>query len=281
MLPLPRPPLPDLVPLIDLMRGASKVAVLTGAGCSTESGIPDYRSPRAQPRRQPMRYVEFARSASARRRYWSRALLGWHTVGRARPNAAHDALATLESAQRLTALITQNVDGLHQAAGSARVIELHGALSEVICLGCAQVSQRADLQARLAEMNPRWTSARARSAPDGDADVTRDPAGFSVPACMGCDGVLKPRVVFFGERVPPARVERAFAAVEAADALLVAGTSLQVWSGLRFVRRAAELGQPIAIVNLGPTRGDDLATVRVDARVGDVLPALLDQLGLG
>lgn len=278
MLPLPRPPLPDLVPLIERLRGASTIAVLTGAGCSTESGIPDYRSPRAEPRREPMRYVEFTRSATARQRYWSRAFVGWGNVGDAQPNAAHHALAALESAGRLSTLITQNVDGLHQAAGSARVIELHGALGEVICLGCEQVTRRADLQARLATLNPDWGSESMRSAPDGDADIARDTREFVVASCMACDGVLKPRVVFFGERVPPLRVERSFAAVESADALLVAGTSLQVWSGLRFVRRAAELGLPIVLVNLGPTRADTLATARVDARVGDVLPPLVAAL---
>ena len=278
MLPLPRPPLPDLVPVIDVMRGASRIAVLTGAGCSTESGIPDYRSPRAEPRREPMRYVEFTRSVSARQRYWSRAFLGWHTVGQARPNAAHHALAALESARRLSMLITQNVDGLHQAAGNRSVIELHGALGEVICVGCEQVTRRVDLQARLVALNPHWGAESIRSAPDGDADVMRDAADFIVAPCLACGGVLKPRVVFFGERVPPRRVEQSFAAVESADALLVAGTSLQVWSGLRFVRRASELGIPIAIVNLGPTRGDPQATVRVDARVGDALPALVAAL---
>jgi NAD-dependent SIR2 family protein deacetylase len=177
--------------------------------------------------------------------------------------------------KRRARCITQNVDGLHQAAGSRRVIELHGALGEVICLDCEQITARSALQTRLFNLNPGWGAAPATVNPDGDAEIARDERQFVVPTCLACGGVLKPRVVFFGERVPPPRVERAFAAVEEANALLVAGTSLQVWSGLRFVRRAAERGMPIALINLGPTRADDLATVRVDARVSDVLPALV------
>ncbi|MCA9543838.1 MAG: NAD-dependent protein deacetylase [Myxococcales bacterium] len=274
LLPLPQPPLPDLSALRRLLDRSPRLAVLTGAGCSTESGIPDYRSPRATPRREPMRFMEFKRSAAARQRYWSRAFVGWQAMAAARPNAAHDALAALERAGRLDCLITQNVDRLHQAAGSRRVVELHGALAEVICLDCQAVSPREALQARLAALNPSWQCASATAAPDGDADLDPGAEAFRVAPCEACGGPLKPRVVFFGEQVPPARVEAAFAAVERADALLVAGSSLTVWSGLRFVRRAAERGIPIASVNLGPTRADDLFSVNVQARVGDVLPAL-------
>lgn len=278
LLSLPRPPLPSLTPLIECVAAARRLVVLTGAGCSTESGIPDYRSPRATPRTAPMRYVEFTRSAEKRQRYWARAVVGWAHVGQAQPNAAHHALAALEAQGKISMCITQNVDGLHQAAGSARVIELHGALGEVICLDCEQVTARRELQARMQALNPGWLNDVAVINPDGDASISRDPSRFVVPACQACGGALKPRVVFFGERVPPPRVAQAFAAVDDADALLVAGTSLQVWSGLRFVRRAAERGLPIALVNLGPTRADELATVRIDARVGDVLPALVEGL---
>lgn len=275
MLPLPRPPLPDLSALLGFVCQSSRLVALTGAGCSTESGIPDYRSPRDTPRRAPMRYIDFRDSPARRQRYWSRAFPGWGRIRDARPNPAHHALAALERRGRLDTLITQNVDGLHQAAGSEAVIELHGALREVICLGCAAVTPRAALQDRLAHLNPDWQRDTHRHAPDGDADVGRDAAGFQVADCAACAGILKPRVVFFGERVPPPRVEAAFAAVDAAEALLVAGSSLHVWSGLRFVRRAHARGVPIALVNLGPTRGDELATLKVEARVGEVLPAIV------
>lgn len=278
MRPLPHPPLPDLSALLGFVCQSSRVVALTGAGCSTESGIPDYRSPRDTPRRAPMRFIDFRDSAAKRQRYWSRAFAGWAGIRDARPNPCHLALSALEARGRLDALITQNVDGLHQAAGSRHVIELHGALGEVICLGCQTVTPRAALQARLADLNPGWRPSTQQLAPDGDADLAQDAAGFRVASCLACDGVLKPRVVFFGERVPPARVDASFAAVDSADALLVAGTSLHVWSGLRFVRHAAERGIPIAIVNLGPTRGDDLATLKIEARVGEVLPAIVAAL---
>lgn len=276
---LPAPPLPDLGPLVDLVAASRRLVVLTGAGCSTESGIPDYRSPRAVPRSRPIQYLEFVRRPELRRRYWARSMAGWPAIAGARPNPAHRALAALEAAGRLDALITQNVDRLHQAAGSRRVIELHGALHEVRCLDCGDVTDRQALQARLRALNPGWAAGGAAPAPDGDAAVASDAlAGFRVPACEACGGVLKPRVVFFGESVPRPVVERAFAAVDAADALLVVGSSLAVWSGLRFVRRAAEQGLPIGLVNLGPTRADALATVRVEARAGQVLPRLVARL---
>lgn len=286
MLELPAPPLPDLAALADLVARARRLVVLTGAGCSTESGIPDYRSPRAVPRGRPIQYLEFVRRPDLRRRYWARSLVGWPAIAGARPNAAHRALAALESCGRVDMLITQNVDRLHQVAGSERVIELHGALHEVRCLDCGAVSSRAALQARLVAANPAWAARPAEIAPDGDASLAdkglaaEDLADFVVPGCAECEGVLKPRVVFFGENVPSPTVARAFAAVDGADALLVVGSSLAVWSGLRFVRRAAERGLPVGLVNLGPTRGDPHVTVRVEARAGDVLPALAAQLEL-
>lgn len=262
--------------LAALLRGR-RVVALTGAGCSTESGIPDYRGPGTRERaRNPVQYRAFVSEPEARQRYWARSMVGWPRFNAARPNEGHRALAALERAGVLRGLITQNVDRLHHAAGNSGIIELHGALAEVVCLGCGTLEDRGSLQARLALLNPRW-EAHAELAPDGDAELT-SVEGFRVADCLACSGVLKPRVVFFGENVPRVTVDAAFAQVDAAEALLVVGTSLTVYSGLRFVRRAAERGIPVAICNLGPTRGDPFATLRVDAPLGEVLPGLVDAL---
>ena len=252
-----------------------RLVVLTGAGLSTDSGIPDYRGPGA-PARMPMTYGEFVSGPTAQQRYWARSHLGWSRMRVAEPNAGHRALATIDP----ELLITQNVDGLHEAASPAtRVVALHGRISEVVCLSCRTVSGRAELQHRLEELNPDWAQRHADVAvrPDGDVDL-EETAGFVVPACEVCGGVLKPHVVFFGENVPRERVDRCMAAVDALEgqdgALLVAGSSLTVMSGLRFVRRAAKAGTPIVIVNRGATRGDDLATYRVEAGMSDFLTAL-------
>jgi NAD-dependent SIR2 family protein deacetylase len=261
--------------LIRALSGRTLV-VLTGAGISTESGIPDYRGPETARRaRNPIQYRAFVRDASARARYWARSVLGWPVISSARPNPAHLALVDLERAGIVRALITQNVDRLHHHAGSREVIELHGGLDRVRCLECDAREPRAALQHRLLELNPGWLqrAPEIRTAPDGDADLD-DVRDFRVAACLACDGTLKPDVVFFGESVPRPTVEAALAAVDVAEALLVVGSSLTVYSGYRFIRRAAERAIPIAIVNLGPTRGDPHAAVRVDARAGDALPAL-------
>lgn len=255
------------------------LVVLTGAGLSTDSGIPDYRGPRpdgdtAQPR-MPMTYQEFVSGPAARQRYWARSHVGWGRMRRAEPNAGHHALARLDP----ELLITQNVDGLHEQAGSQRLVALHGRIADVVCLACRATSPRAGLQERLAALNPGYAELHAAVdvRPDGDVDL-EDTAGFVVPDCPSCGGVLKPDVVFFGENVPPPRVERCYAAVDglvAADgALLVAGSSLTVMSGLRFVRRAAKAGTPVVIVNRGTTRGDDLATERVEAGCSEFLAGL-------
>jgi NAD-dependent SIR2 family protein deacetylase len=281
MIAIDAPPLPDLAALAHLVRASRRLVVLTGAGCSTESGIPDYRGPDGRWRSpsRPVQYLDFVRRPEIRARYWARSMTGWPAFRAARPNDGHRALAALERRERVGALITQNVDRLHQAAGSRRVVELHGALHEVVCLECRQLTARDDLQARLLALNPTFAGRPGALAPDGDAAIaTEDLASFRVPPCVACGGVLKPRVVFFGENVPPAVVEAAFGALAEADALLVAGSSLTVWSGFRFARAAHERGVPVAIVNLGPTRADALAAVRVDARVGDVLPALAEQV---
>lgn len=265
--------------LVQLLVNRRAVA-LTGAGLSTESGIPDYRGATSRQRpRTPLQHRDFLRDPAVRRRYWARSFVGWPRISGARPNAGHHAVAELERRGLLAGVITQNVDRLHHAAGSRRIIELHGALARARCLSCGHLESREDLQARMEGMNPALDAARAATAPDGDADL--DPSvvqGFNVPACTACDGVLKPDVVFFGDNVPRPVVDEAFAMVDAAEVLLVLGTSLAVFSGYRFVRRASELGIPIAIINEGETRGDALATVRLDGRLGDVLPALAQGL---
>jgi NAD-dependent SIR2 family protein deacetylase len=273
---------PDPTPAYVDQRAASVLAerplvVLTGAGVSTDSGIPDYRGP-GKPPRAPMTYQEFVSGPAAQQRYWARAHVGWARMGGASPNAGHRALAALERRGRVDHLITQNVDGLHEAAGSRQVCALHGRISEVVCLSCRVVRGRERVQSRLGELNPDWIARHAASTmrPDGDVEIDAT-AGFRVPAC-DCGGVLKPHVVFFGENVPKDRVERCYAAVDALrsndGALLVLGSSLTVMSGLRFVRRAAKLGVPVVIVNRGATRGDELADVKVEAGTSQFLVGL-------
>ncbi|WP_286930620.1 MULTISPECIES: Sir2 family NAD-dependent protein deacetylase [Aeromicrobium] len=248
--------------------------VLTGAGVSTDSGIPDYRGPESVPR-QPMTYQDFIASPANRQRYWARAHLGWSRMGGAEPNFTHRFLA--ERQDRLVGLITQNVDGLHEKAGSLDVVDLHGRLDRVICLDCGDVTSRTEVQARLDALNPGWTEQEVTIAPDGDVDL-EDTAGFVVADCTQCGGRLKPDVVFFGESVPKPKVNHCFELVERAGregaALVVLGSSLQVMSGLRFVRRAAKDGMEIVIINRGPTRGDELATVRIDDGVAETLRRL-------
>jgi NAD-dependent SIR2 family protein deacetylase len=252
------------VTVANLLRDRSWVA-LTGAGISTDSGIPDYRGPTSI-RATPMQYSEFVGSVDAQQRYWARSYLGWRRIGHARPNAGHRALADLETAG-LAGVITQNVDGLHAAAGSRRLITLHGDIATVICLKCGDRSARTELQYRLADANPQLDEPpvleHAELRPDGDA-VARDWQQFRMVGCRQCGGRLKPDVVFFGESVPKDRVEAAYALVARADILVVLGSSLTVMSGLRFVRHQARLEQPVVIINRGPTRGDELATVKID-----------------
>jgi NAD-dependent SIR2 family protein deacetylase len=251
--------------------------VLTGAGCSTASGIPDYRDLEGQWKRSPpMTYQVFTGSEAARQRYWARSMLGWPLVAAARPNAAHYALAELERRERTTLLITQNVDGLHQRAGSRRVVDLHGRLDRVVCLDCGAGSDRADLQHRMIAMNPLWLSHAPEIAPDGDADLDGlDYGDFRVPPCEVCGGILKPDVVFFGESVPLQRPQQGMAALDQSDALLVVGSSLMVFSGFRFARRAREIGLPIASINLGRSRADDFLTLRLQQPAADALAFLL------
>ena len=253
------------------------VLVLSGAGISTESGIPDYRGPTGALRRSlPMTYQTFTRDPVARQRYWARSQLGWRLLGEAAPNAGHRAVAELESLGLLGGVVTQNVDGLHQAGGAREVVELHGNIARVVCLACRARSPRGELDERLRTANPGWDAVVRAVNPDGDVDLAEaDLSGFRVVDCLECGGVLKPDVVFFGENVPPPTVEHCYGLVERARSLVVLGSSLAVMSGLRFVRRAAARGMPVAIVNQGVTRGDDLATLKVDAPLGSTLPRVV------
>jgi NAD-dependent SIR2 family protein deacetylase len=261
--------------------GDGGVAVLSGAGLSTESGIPDYRGPSGVARRHtPMTYQTFTRDPAARRRYWARSHVGWRGIARAEPNAGHVAVAHLERAGVVQGIVTQNVDGLHQAGGAAGVIELHGTLDQVVCLDCGTPSPRDRLDERLRAANPAFDPEVLAFNPDGDVDlddaVLRE---FRIVDCSTCiGGMLKPDVVFFGESVPPDRVQRSYDVVERSRLLLVLGSSLTVMSGRRFVLRAAKLGIPVAIVNQGSTRGDDYAALTLDAPLGTVLPALVHRL---
>jgi NAD-dependent SIR2 family protein deacetylase len=257
--------------LVDAL-GDRRWLVLTGAGVSTDSGIPDYRGPGA-PTRTPMTIAQFRSGHAARQRYWARSFLGWRSMGTARPNPTHHRLAELEHAGRLTGLITQNVDGLHTAAGHRDVVELHGRIDQVACLDCGASSSRAALQDRLAALNRAFLAHDVRLLPDGDVDLEQTD-GFVVAACEVCGGVLKPDVVFFGESVPPQRVAHCTDLVERAEALVVLGSSLQVFSGRRFVKQAHARGIPVVIVNRGETRGDPFATVKVDAGCAETLAAL-------
>ena len=253
------------------------LVVLTGAGLSTDSGIPDYRGP-GSPARMPMTYQEFVSGPQARQRYWARSHLGWGRMRRADPNPGHEALVRVDP----DLLITQTVDGLHERAGSPRLVALHGRIADVVCLDCRATSARSALQERLGALNPGFAERHADVAirPDGDVELD-ETADFVVPDCAECGGILKPDVVFFGENVPAPRVERCYAAVDALaerdGVLLVAGSSLTVMSGFRFVRRAAKAGTPVVIVNRGTTRGDELATYKLDVGCSDFLALLADQ----
>ena len=250
-----------------------RLCVLTGAGLSTASGIPDYRGSDGQwKRRPPITWQAFSGDAAVRNRYWARAWLGWQVLARAHPNGAHHALARLDRSGHVHGLITQNVDNLHQRAGHSAVIDLHGNLVRVICLGCAAVFDREAVQAQIAAAHPHWRPAAARAAPDGDADLDdASLVGFTAPACLHCGGILKPDVVFFGENVPAERVQQACDTLADCDALLVIGSSLLVYSGYRFARQAAAAGQPIALLTLGRTRADDLAHFKWDVDCQTVL----------
>jgi NAD-dependent SIR2 family protein deacetylase len=260
-----------------------RLFVLTGAGISTDSGIPDYRdADGAWKRSPPVQFADFMGQPAVRQRYWARSLIGWRFFGAALPNAAHRVLAQLEAQERIALLVTQNVDGLHQRAGSGNVVDLHGRLDVVRCMSCAHRLPRADLQFELESRNGQWASLDARAAPDGDVDlVVDDFSSFEVPACAVCGGILKPDVVFYGESVPKQRVEAAFAGLHRADAMLIVGSSLMVYSGYRFAEAAAAAGKPIAALNLGRTRADHLLALKVSAPCAEVLQSLVHETLIG
>jgi NAD-dependent SIR2 family protein deacetylase len=268
--------LPDNAELSDFIAEHPRLFVITGAGCSTDSGIPDYRDVNGGWKRpQPVTYQAFVGDVAMRQRYWARSLVGWRRFGSAQPNATHRALVRLEQHGKLALLLTQNVDRLHQAAGSSNVIDLHGRLDQVRCLGCERRQARSVFQTSLLDANPSWSVLDAADAPDGDADLEdQDFSSFIVPPCPQCGGLLKPDVVFFGENVPRERVAEATLALEAADAVLVVGSSLMVFSGYRFVNAAFRAGKPIAAVNIGHTRADPLLTLKIEQSCSEALAFL-------
>jgi len=258
------------------MQAHSRLFVLTGAGISTGSGIPDYRDDNGEWKRAaPVQYRDFVDQAVTRRRYWARSLVGWPWFQAARPNVCHRTLSDWESTGRISQLVTQNVDRLHQGAGSRQVIDLHGRLDRIVCLECGALSGRAEMQEELLAGNPEFAALKAEIAPDGDAHLEHaDYRHFRVPDCPHCGGILKPDVVFFGENIPRERVDRSISALLDSDALLVIGSSLMVYSGFRFCRLAAEHGIPIAAINPGRTRADDLIDLKLTERFENVIPAL-------
>ncbi len=265
----------DLSPLVSLIKN-QKTLILTGAGISTESGIPDYRGPETiKKTRNPIRYQQFVSSHQARQRYWARSLVGWPVMAKAKPNKGHEVLAKLEARANVTGILTQNVDGLHQQAGSQEVLELHGGLNRVICLSCGWLEPRERLQRRLLHLNPEFDAVLSDVAPDGDAELEQTLIeDFKLAPCLRCGGLLKPDVVFFGENVPKERLDKAWALFEEADVLMVLGSSLTVFSGYRFAVRAKAEKKPLIIVNQGETRADDLASLKLERPLGTFLSDL-------
>ncbi|AOS97001.1 NAD-dependent protein deacetylase [Microbulbifer aggregans] len=265
--------------LADFIRQYPRLMILTGAGVSTDSGIPDYRDEDgAWKRKQPVQHQDFMRSLETRRRYWGRSLVGWPVIRRSQPNPAHHHLAELERRERAELLVTQNVDRLHQRAGSQRVIDLHGRADEIRCMTCDYRCDRQLVHDHCFDLNPSFRQYQATVAPDGDADLEVDFSDFQIFDCPRCGGILKPDVVFFGDNVPSVRVQTALDALRASDGLLVVGSSLMVYSGYRFCRYAREWGKPIATLNLGRTRADDITDLKLQARIGETLAAVLPQL---
>lgn len=270
----------EIQSLVGFIREHSRLIVLTGAGCSTDSGIPEYRDDDGNWKHQPpMQFAEFVNDEGKRRRYWAQSFAGWHRISNAKPNAAHYAIAELERRGHVSCVITQNVDNLHKAAGSQNVIDLHGILQRIRCLDCDATDSRYTYQGRLHDCNPDWSASITAIAPDGDARISVDNLRtFEIPGCSNCGGIVKPDVVFFGESVPALRSRRATRFLQESDALVVVGSSLMVFSGYRFARIAGEAGLPIAIVNRGITRADDLATHKLTANCAELLSQAVSQL---
>lgn len=266
-------------PLSEFLQRYPRLLVLTGAGISTDSGIPDYRDQKGEwKRKQPVQHGDFMKSPQVRQRYWGRSLIGWPVIRDARPNTAHQVLAELEQRGHIELLVTQNVDRLHQQAGSHRVIDLHGRSDQVICMQCGFRTRRDQVHEMSAQLNPDFTHFTAETAPDGDADLEVDFDRFIVPDCPECAGILKPDVVFFGDNVPKERVAQVSDALDRADALLVIGSSLMVFSGFRFCRYAQQRSKPIAALTLGKTRADELLDLKINAPIAPTLKALLQGL---
>lgn len=265
--------------LADFISRHDKLMLLTGAGVSTDSGIPDYRDAAGEwKRKQPVQHQDFMGNLLTRQRYWGRSLPGWPVIRDAQPNPSHHYLADLETRAHINLLVTQNVDRLHQRAGSLQVIDLHGRSDQVICTSCGYRCDRMETHTSCLELNPAYSQYQAEAAPDGDADLEVDFSEFRVPDCPECGGILKPDVVFFGDNVPKERVETALNALQNSNALLVVGSSLMVYSGFRFCRRAHEWGKPIATLNIGRTRADELVSLKLDARIGSTLQRALELL---
>ena len=268
--------------LTEFIQSKSKILVLTGAGCSTDSGIPDYRDAKGVWKHsEPIQHQDFLNSLNSRQRYWARSMVGWRDFGKSLPNAAHLALAKLEHTGFIHTTVTQNVDRLHQQAGSTKVIDLHGRLDQVACLDCQSIQARADVQTWLTQHNPDYANRLAENAPDGDAVLEGNFSGFQIPDCNVCGGTLKPNVVFFGDNVPKTTVDQVFDNLLQADGLLIVGSSLMVFSGYRFARRSFELGLPMAAINLGVTRADDLLDIKIEASCAETLDQLLLSMDLG
>ncbi|MGM0570174.1 NAD-dependent protein deacetylase [Marinobacter sp.] len=278
--PVPASPEEAATGLAEFIRNHPRLMVLTGAGISTDSGIPDYRDAAgAWKRRQPVQHQAFLADEGLRQRYWGRSLVGWPVIRNATPNPAHGYLAELEGRGHVGLLVTQNVDRLHQKAGSRAVVDLHGRADEVVCLECGYRCERDQVHDWCAQLNPDFLRFSADVAPDGDADLEVDFSGFRIADCPDCSGILKPDVVFFGDFVPRERVSRAMDYLRSADALLVVGSSLMVYSGLRFCRYGRDWGKPMAALNLGRTRADDMLDLRLNARITETLERCLRQLG--
>jgi NAD-dependent SIR2 family protein deacetylase len=266
--------------LSDFIDAHPRLTVLSGAGCSTASGIPDYRDDDGNWKHaKPVQFADFVNSAATRQRYWARSFVGWTRVAKALPNDAHHALAKLEQAGHINCLVTQNVDNLHRAAGSDKVVDLHGVLDKVRCLDCNSITSRHALQAEIRRVNPDWQATASRFAPDGDAHLEQaNVEELSIPACSKCGGIIKPDVVFFGEAVPRDRISAVSDSISQSDALLVVGSSLMVWSGFQFARKTIAAGKPLAIVNRGKTRADDIATFRLSGDCSTILQHAADRL---
>lgn len=269
-----------LEPFISALQNKSKIWILTGAGISAPSGIPTYRDDKGEWKSaNPIQHNDFINHESYRQRYWARSMVGWKLTGKAKPNATHHAITALQNTGKVSQIVTQNVDGLHNIAGTKDVIDLHGRLSEIKCLDCGEVSKRARFQPKLIKNNPELDQYKATIMPDGDANVEDfDMSRISIPTCTNCNGVLMPNVVFFGGLVPKPRVEKAFSTLAESDCILVIGSSLKVFSGFRFPRWAGQNNLPMYAVNQGEMRGQELFDCIVTDPCEDIMPIIAQEM---